>query len=196
MAAQRVPQNLPPQSQQWVRDVERRMEALERQNALLQITANRNAAQVGNIMSALSGVESTLAVIASKVTTSSVSIAISSTGAKTESTFTAPSWATGALVSFNYGGYTGAPADGNIRVVATASNESISAGFTPADPTYVRAGDVAWVGAPTYAISQVSTSFCPVVLGEGQSNVYARPYVTQMTTGSMTMQFNYVILWM
>jgi hypothetical protein len=49
MAAQRVPQNLPPQSQQWVRDVERRMEALERQNALLQITANRNAGQIRSI---------------------------------------------------------------------------------------------------------------------------------------------------
>lgn len=202
MSNPRVPQNLPPDSQQWVRDIERRLNDLETQNQRLTRSVTQNAGQIGNTMSALSGVESalagveaTLAVIASKITTDSVSIAISSTGAKTESIFTAPSWATGALVSFNYGGYTGSPADGNIRVIATASNAPISAGLTPADPTYVRAGDVAWVGAPTYAVSQVSTSFCPVVLDEGQSNVYARPYVTQMTAGSMTMQFNYVIFW-
>lgn len=191
-----IKNNLPPGSQQWVRDIEQRMTDLQRQNQLLQITANKNATQIGSIMSAVAGVESTLNVIADKITTDSVSIAISSTGAKTQSTFTAPSWATGALVSFNYGGYTGSPADGNIRVIATASNESISTGFTPADPTYIRAGDVAWTGAPTYSISQVSTSFCPVVLAEGQSTVYARPYVTQVTAGSMTMQFNYVIIWM
>lgn len=56
MAAQRVPQNLPPQSQQWVRDIERRMEVLERQNQLLQVTANQNAAQIGSIMSAVAAI--------------------------------------------------------------------------------------------------------------------------------------------
>lgn len=45
--------NLPPQSQQWVRDIERRMKALEQQNQLLQVTANRNATQIGSVQKSL-----------------------------------------------------------------------------------------------------------------------------------------------
>lgn len=190
-----IKNNLPPASQQWVRDIERRMADLERHNQLLQVTANKNATQIGAIQSALAGVSNALSVIDGKITTSSVSIAISSTGAKTQSTFTAPPWATGALVSFNYGGFTGAPADGDVRVIATASNAPIPTSFLPVFPEYVRAGDVYWVGAPTYSIAQSGTAFCPVDLSDGQSTVYARPYVTQLTTGTMTMLFNYVIIW-
>lgn len=49
-----IKNNLPPASQQWVRDIERRMADLERENQLLQATTNRNATQIGAIQSALS----------------------------------------------------------------------------------------------------------------------------------------------
>lgn len=45
--------NLPPQSQQWVRDIEHRMKTLEQQNQLLQVTANQNATQIGSVQGAL-----------------------------------------------------------------------------------------------------------------------------------------------
>lgn len=41
-----IKNNLPPASQQWVRDIEQRMADLERENRLLQITANKNATQI------------------------------------------------------------------------------------------------------------------------------------------------------
>lgn len=53
-----IKNNLPPASQQWVRDIERRMADLERQNQLLQITANKNATQLGAIGEALAGARS------------------------------------------------------------------------------------------------------------------------------------------
>lgn len=48
-----IKNNLPPASQQWVRDIERRMADLERENQLLQVTANRNATQIGSVQTAL-----------------------------------------------------------------------------------------------------------------------------------------------
>lgn len=47
-----IKNNLPPASQQWVRDIEQRMTDLERQNQLLQITANKNAVGIGAVQSA------------------------------------------------------------------------------------------------------------------------------------------------
>lgn len=53
MAKPRVPQNLPPESQQWVRDVERRLNELETQNQRLTRSVTQNAGQIGSINKSL-----------------------------------------------------------------------------------------------------------------------------------------------
>lgn len=53
MAKPRVPQNLPPESQQWVRDVERRLNDLEVQSQRLTRSVTQNAGQIDSISKAL-----------------------------------------------------------------------------------------------------------------------------------------------
>lgn len=48
-----IKNNLPPASQQWVRDMEKRLAALERDNALLQVMANKNATTIGSIQESI-----------------------------------------------------------------------------------------------------------------------------------------------
>lgn len=52
MAKPRVPQNLPPESQQWVRDVERRLNDLEVQSQRLTRSVTQNAGQIDSISKA------------------------------------------------------------------------------------------------------------------------------------------------
>lgn len=49
MSKTRVPQNLPPDSQQWVRDIERRLNDLETQNQRLTRSVTQNAGQIHDI---------------------------------------------------------------------------------------------------------------------------------------------------
>lgn len=48
-----IKQNLPPDSQQWVRDIESRIAGLERENTLLRASVTQNAGQVGALGTAL-----------------------------------------------------------------------------------------------------------------------------------------------
>lgn len=64
-----IKNNLPPGSQQWVRDIERRMTDLERQNQLLQTTANRNAGQIASIAEGVRFAQTGIAVVSSEVST-------------------------------------------------------------------------------------------------------------------------------
>lgn len=85
--------NLPPQSQQWVRDIERRMKALEQQNQLLQVTANQNAAAIGAVQEGLAFARTG---VTSKTATNTFSGP--SSGGVVSVELTKPSWAVSATI--------------------------------------------------------------------------------------------------
>lgn len=87
-----IKNNLPPQSQQWVRDMEKRLADLERENQTLRIITNQNATQISaaqeGIRFARSGTQSKT----TKITTSG------SQSGNFEVTLAKPAWATRATV--------------------------------------------------------------------------------------------------
>lgn len=60
MSKPRVPQNLPPDSQQWVRDIERRLNDLETQNQRLTRSVTQNAGQLGALSTAFASAQTAL----------------------------------------------------------------------------------------------------------------------------------------
>lgn len=94
-----IKNNLPPASQQWVRDMERRVAALERQNQLLQVTANKNATTIGAVQSALRDAQAAIQMQQSGASVDSNSHLIFSGGSgEFFIGFTRPAWANRVVV--------------------------------------------------------------------------------------------------
>lgn len=192
MSKPRVPQNLPPDSQQWVRDIERRLNDLETQNQRLTRSVTQNAGQLGALSTAFASAQTALQQIQGAISVHQQTVLISATGQQPEIIVDKPSWAKKAYVSSNYGGWVGAPSNGDMIVFATASNGTITS--TPIDPEYVPSMKLHYWGAPNYWVDNASTSFVPVDLSSSGS-VYIRPYCTYVDGGGMTITINHVIFW-
>jgi hypothetical protein len=192
MAKPRVPQNLPPESQQWVRDIERRLNDLETENQRLARSVTQNAGQLGALSTALSEAQTALEQIQGAISVHQQEILISATGQQEEIIVDKPSWAKKAYVSSNYSGWVGAPSNGDMWVFATASNSTITA--APDFPGYVPTMFLEYFGAPWYVVERTSTSFVPVDLSSSDS-VYIRPYCTVVSGGGMVTTFNHIIFW-
>lgn len=94
-----IKNNLPPASQQWVRDIERRIADLERDNALLQVMANTNSTQLSSTQEA---------VRFSRTGALSASLARTVTGSGDDyqtARIPVPSWARSATIMLTVGSY-------------------------------------------------------------------------------------------
>lgn len=191
-----IKNNLPPQSQQWVRDMERRVAALERDNRVLNATVVKNATQIGSIQGALSEAQTALLLATSGADATSVEVTRSGSGDVLDMPVSVPvpSWAVRGAVVVNAGLFTvGSVSTGTAGLSTTVSQRVGTNDFTVVTTPLV---SIELPGFLSYEVSSISRGqVFPVNPGATELILDILGNYDSIGAGSVRMYSDMLVVW-